>query len=83
MLIILQQEALLFGDIAATALGFHFTGNFLLKLSGLMGGVEFLGTAKLVYTREYSNIMAKTKDTRAVSTVPNLRQSKHFLSQIS
>ncbi|HII82124.1 MAG TPA: MFS transporter [Ferroplasma sp.] len=37
--------SILFGDIAATALGFHFTGNFLLKLSGLMGGVEFLGSA--------------------------------------
>jgi len=37
--------SILFGDIAATALGFHFTGAFLLKLSGLMGGVEFLGSA--------------------------------------
>ena len=33
---------------------------------------EIAETLKLVYTREYSNIMAKTKDTRAVSTVPNL-----------
>ena len=37
--------SILFGDIAATALGFHFTGTFLLKLSGVMGGVEFLGSA--------------------------------------
>jgi DHA1 family inner membrane transport protein len=37
--------SILFGDIAATALGFHFTGDFLLKLSGVMGGVEFLGSA--------------------------------------
>jgi MFS family permease len=37
--------SILFGDIAATSLGFHFTGALLLKLSGLMGGVEFLGSA--------------------------------------
>ncbi len=37
--------SILFGDIVATALGFHFTGALLLKLSGLMGGLEFLGSA--------------------------------------
>jgi len=37
--------SILFGGIASTALGFHFSAIFALKLSGLLSGLEFLGSA--------------------------------------
>ncbi len=37
--------SILFGGIASTALGFHFSTIFALKLSGLLSGLEFLGSA--------------------------------------